>query len=91
MIMDEKYLLSIGAGLILMSFGIILTFGIAASVEDDIDIQNETIGFEQLREMHLEAKEKLQNSTIIENFSQSIRETVYQIKDGIAERIDALK
>lgn len=89
--MDEKYLLSIGAGLILISFGIILTFGIAASVEDDIDIQNETIGFEQLREMHLEAKEKLQNSTIIENFSQSIRETVYQIKDGIAERIDALK
>jgi len=89
--MDEKYLLSIGAGLILISFGIILTFGIAASVEDDITIQNETIGFEQLREMHLEAKEKLQNSTIIENFSQSVRERVYQIKDGIAERIDALK
>jgi len=89
--MDEKYLLSIGAGLILMSFGIILTFGIAASVEDDIDIQNETIGFEQLREMQLEAKEKLHNNTAIENFSQSIRETVYQIKDGIAERIDALK
>lgn len=89
--MDEKYLLSIGAGLILMSFGIILTFGIAASVEDDIDIQNETIGFEQLREMHLEAKEKLHNNKAIENFSQSIRETVYQIKDGIAERIDALK
>jgi len=89
--MDEKYLLSIGAGLILMSFGIILTFGIAASVEDDIDIQNETIGFEQLREMQLEAKEKLHNNTAIENFSQSIREGVYQIKDGIAERIDALK
>jgi len=89
--MDEKYLLSIGAGLILISFGIILTFGIAASVEDDIDIQNETIGFEQLREMQLEAKEKLHNNTAIENFSQSIRETVYQIKDGIAERIDALK
>ena len=89
--MDEKYLLSIGAGLILISFGIILTFGIAASVEDDVNIQNETIGFEQLREMHLEAKEKLHNNTAIENFSQSIRETVYQIKDGIAERIDALK
>ncbi len=89
--MDEKYLLSIGAGLILISFGIILTFGIAASVEDDVNIQNETIGFEQLREMHLEAKEKLHNSSAIENFSQSIREGVYQIKDGIAERIDALK
>lgn len=91
MIMQEKYLLSIGAGLILMSFGIILTFGIAATVEDDIDIQNETIGFEQLREMHLDAKEKLQNNTVIENFSQSVREGVYQIKDGIAERIDAMK
>ncbi len=41
MIMQEKYLLSIGAGLILMSFGIVLTFGIAASVEDDISIENE--------------------------------------------------
>ncbi len=89
--MDEKYLLSIGAGLILMSFGIILTFGIAASVEDDVNIENKTIGFEQLREMHLEAKEKLHNSTAVENFSQSVRERVYQIKDGIAERIDSLK
>ena len=89
--MDEKYLLSIGAGLILISFGIILTFGIAASVEDDIDIQNETIGFEQLREMHLEVKEKLQNSTVIENFTQSLRERLYQIKDGIAEQINAMK
>jgi len=89
--MEERYLLSIGAGLILMSFGIILTFGIAATVEDDIDIQNETVGFEQLREMQLEAKEKLHNNTAIENFSQSVRESVYQIKDGIAERIDAMK
>ena len=89
--MDEKYLLSIGAGLILMSFGIILTFGIAATVEDDITIQNETIGFEQLREMHLEAKEKLQNNTMIENFSQSVREGLYQIKDGIAEKINEMK
>ncbi len=91
MIMQEKYLLSIGAGLILMSFGIILTFGIAATVEDDVTIQNETIGFEQLREMHLDAKENLKNNTAIENFSQSVREGVYQIKDGIAERIDAMK
>ncbi len=89
--MDEKYLLSIGAGLILISFGIILSFGIAASVEDDVNSQNETIGFEQLREMHLDAKEKLHNRSAVENFSQSVRETVYQIKDGIAERIDALK
>lgn len=74
-----------------MSFGIILTFGIAATVEDDVAIQNETIGFEQLREMQLEAKEKLHNNTAIENFSQSVREGVYQIKDGIAERIDAMK
>jgi len=91
MIMQEKYLLSIGAGLILMSFGIILTFGIAATVEDDISIQNETIGFEQLREMHLDAKEKLQNNTVIENFTKSLREGLYQVKDGIAERIDKLK
>ncbi len=89
--MDEKYLLSIGAGLILISFGIILTFGIAASVEDEVTIQNETIGFEQLREMHLEAKEKLQNNTMIENFSQSVREGLYQIKDGIAEKINEMK
>jgi len=89
--MQEKYLLSIGAGLILISFGIILTFGIAASVEDEVTIQNETIGFEQLREMHLEAKEKLQNNTMIENFSQSVREGLYQIKDGIAEKINEMK
>jgi len=89
--MQEKYLLSIGAGLILISFGIILTFGIAASVEDEVSIQNETIGFEQLREMHLEAKEKLQNNTMIENFSQSVREGLYQIKDGIAEKINEMK
>ena len=91
MIMQEKYLLSIGAGLILMSFGIILTFGIAASVEDDINIENETIGFEQLREMHLDAKENLKNNTVIENFTKSLREGLYQVKDGIAERIDKLK
>ena len=90
MIMDEKYLLSIGAGLILISFGIILTFGIAASVEDEVTIQNETIGFEQLREMHLAAKEKLQNNTMIENFTKSLSERLYQIKDGIAEQLNAM-
>jgi len=89
--MQEKYLLSIGAGLILISFGIILTFGIAASVEDEVTIQNETIGFEQLREMHLEAKEKLQNNTAIENFTQSVREGLNQVKDGIAEKINEMK
>jgi len=89
--MQEKYLLSIGAGLILMSFGIILTFGIAASVEDDINIENETIGFEQLREMHLEAKEKLQNNTMVENFTKSLSEGLNQVKDGITEQIDNLK
>jgi len=89
--MQEKYLLSIGAGLILMSFGIILTFGIAASVEDDINIENETIGFEQLREMHLEAKEKLQNNTTVENFTKSLSEGLNQVKDGITEQIDKLK
>ncbi len=89
--MDEKYLLSIGAGLILISFGIILTFGIAASVEDEVTIQNETIGFEQLREMHLSAKEKLQNNTMIENFTKSLREGLYQIKDGITEQINEMK
>jgi len=89
--MDEKYLLSIGAGLILISFGIILTFGIAASVEDEVTIQNETIGFEQLREIHLEAKEKLQNNTMIENFTESLREGLNQIKDGITEEINEMK
>ncbi len=89
--MQERYLLSIGAGLILISFGIILTFGIAASVEDDINIENETIGFEQLREMHLEAKEKLQNNTMVENFTKSLSERLNQVKDGITEQIDKLK
>jgi len=89
--MQEKYLLSIGAGLILMSFGIILTFGIAASVEDEVTIQNETIGFEQLREMHLEAKEKLQNNTMVENFTKSLSERLNQVKDGITEQIDKMK
>ena len=89
--MQEKYLLSIGAGLILMSFGIILTFGIAASVEDEVTIQNETLGFEQLREMHLEAKEKLQNNTMVENFTESLSERLDQVKDGIAVQIDKMK
>jgi len=89
--MEERYLLSIGAGLILISFGIILTFGIVASVEDEVTIQNETIGFEQLREMHLEAKEKLQNNTMVENFTKGLSERLNQVKDGITEQIDKMK
>ena len=41
--------------------------------------------------MHSEAKGKLQNNTVIENFTTSLREGLYQVKDGIAERIDKLK
>ena len=88
--MDEKYLLSLGAGLILASFVIILSFGIAASVEDDVSIQNDTLGFEQLREIHSETKEKLQNNTVIENFTQNVRKGIDNLNEQLKEKINEI-
>ena len=49
--MNEKYLSGIGAGLILISFGVIVSFFVATGVESKAAEENQTISFEQLGEL----------------------------------------
>ena len=46
--MNEKYISGVGAGLILISFGIIVSFFVASGVENEATENNQTISFEQL-------------------------------------------
>jgi len=46
--MNDKYLSGIGAGLILISFGVIVSFFVATGVESKAAEENQTISFEQL-------------------------------------------
>jgi len=49
--MNEKYLSGIGGGLILISFGIIISYFVATGIETKTAEENQTISFEQFGEL----------------------------------------
>ncbi len=82
--MNEKILAGIGGGLILTSFLIIVLFFVAEGVDDRYIVQNGTPGFSQLQIIRDDVKERLQNSTILENFKQIAGNVTYEMKEKIS-------
>ncbi len=87
--MNEKILAGIGGGLIFTSFLIIVLFFVAEGVDEKYIVQNGTPGFSQLQTLRDDAKETIQNSSIIENFKQFAGNVTYEMKDKISIGINA--
>ncbi len=86
--MNEKYIAGIGGGLILTSFLIIVFFFVAEGVDDKYIVQNGTPGFSQLQTIKDDAKESLENNTILENFKQLVGNVTYEMKNKISVGIN---
>lgn len=81
--MNEKYLSGFGAGLILISFGIIVSFFVATGVETKAAEENQTISFEQLRELPQYTHETLKNNPVTQEFRKFVGNTVEQLKNKV--------
>ena len=81
--MDEKYLSGFGAGLILISFGIIVSYLVASGVENEAAERNQTINFEQLEDLHLRSHDTLKNNPTTQEFRKLVGDTVDELKDKI--------
>ncbi len=82
--MNDKVLAGIGGGLIFTSFLIIVLFFVVEGVDEKYIVQNGTPGFSQLQTIRDDAKESIQNSTIVENFRQLLGNVTYEMKDKIS-------
>ncbi len=80
--MDEKYIAGFGAGLLLISFGIIISFLVATGVENKAMEENQTISFEQLTELD-RTHEKLINNPTSQEFRRFVGDTVDELKNKI--------
>ena len=80
--MNEKYISGVGAGLILISFGIIVSFLVASSVENKAMENNQTISFEQLGDFE-KSHENLKNNPSSQEFRRFVGNTVDELKDRV--------
>jgi len=78
--MNEKFLSGIGAGLILISFGIIVSFFIATGIETKAAEENQTISFEQLGEIPQYTHEQLRNNPATQEFRRFVGDTIEELK-----------
>ena len=81
--MNEKYLSGIGAGLILVSFGVIVSFFVATGVETKAAEENQTISFEQLGEIVQSPHKTLKNNPTTQEFRKFIGNTVEELKNKV--------
>ena len=81
--MDEKYLSGLGAGLILISFGVIISFIAVSGIEQKAAKENTTISFEQLGEFAENTPQKLKNTTVIQNFKDFVGDTIEDIQEKV--------
>ena len=81
--MDEKYLSGLGAALILISFGVIISFIAVSGIEKKAAQENTTISFEQLGEFAENTPTKLKNSTAVQTFRNFVGDTVEDIKNKV--------
>lgn len=81
--MNDKYLSGFGAGLILISFGIIISYFVATSVENKAMEHNQTINFEQLGELPQNSHEKLKNNPTSQEFRRFVGNTVEELKGKV--------
>ncbi len=80
--MNEKYLAGFGAGLLLISFGVIVSFLVVTSVESKAMEENQTISFEQLADLG-STHEKLKNNPTSQEFRKFVGDTVDELKDKV--------
>jgi len=81
--MNEKYLSGIGAGLILVSFGVIVSFFVATGVETKAAEENQTISFEQLGEIVQSPHKTLKNNPTTQEFRKFVGNTVEELKNKV--------
>ena len=81
--MNEKYLSGIGAGLILISFGVIVSFFVATGVETKAAEENQTISFEQLGEIVQNPHKTLKNNPTTQEFRKFVGTTYDELKDTV--------
>ena len=79
--MKENYLSSIGAALILISFGIIISFIVLTSVESKAKQENKTIDFQQLAELNYDTQQKIKNSTTIQQLRNVVGKSLEELKE----------
>jgi len=80
--MNEKYISAFGAGLILISFGVIVSFFVATGVETKAAEENQTISFEQLVDFQ-NSHEKLRNNPASQEFRKFVGDTVEELKGKV--------
>jgi hypothetical protein len=81
--MNEKYLSGIGAGLILISFGIVVSFFVVTGVETKAAEENQTISFEQLGELAQNPHKTLKNNPTSQEFKKFVGKTVEDLKVNV--------
>ena len=81
--MNEKYLSAFGAGLLLISFGVIVSFFVVTGVETKAAEENQTISFEQLGELPQNSHEKLRNNPASQEFRKFVGDTIEELKGKV--------
>ncbi len=81
--MNEKYLSVFGAGLLLISFGVIVSFFVFTGVETKAAEENQTISFEQLGELPQNSHEKLKNNPVSQEFRKFVGNTIEELKEKV--------
>ena len=81
--MNEKYLSAFGAGLLLISFGIIVSFFVVTGVESKAAEENQTISFEQLGELPQNSHEKLRNNPASQEIRKFVGDTIEELKGKV--------
>ncbi|NIQ16591.1 MAG: hypothetical protein GTO02_20050 [Candidatus Dadabacteria bacterium] len=81
--MNEKYISGFGAGLILISFGVIISYLVASGVENQAAENNQTISFEQLENIHENSYSTIKNSPTSQEFRKFVGDTVDELKDKV--------
>ena len=81
--MNEKYLSGLGAGLILVSFGVIVSFFVVTGVETKAAEENQTISFEQLGELVQNPHKTLKNDPTAQEFRKLVGNTYDELKNTV--------
>ncbi len=81
--MNDKYLSGIGAGLILISFGVIVSFFVATGVESKAAEENQTISFQQLGEIVQNPHKTLKNDPTTQKFRKFVGDTIDELKNTV--------
>ena len=81
--MKENIISAFGAGLILISFGVIVSFFVASGVEKKAAEENATITFEQFGELSQNTSGKLKSSHVAQEFRKFVGDTMIDLKNKV--------